>query len=106
MELLALIGGYVVVALIGIIGLLILYMIVRGRINLEKLLAEENGDASFSRFQFFIFTFVIAMCVLVLTLESGHFPEISGEILGLLGISGGSYVVAKGIELNAPDKPQ
>jgi uncharacterized membrane protein len=50
-----------------------------------------------SRFQFLIFTFVVAMCLLVLTLESGEFPKLDPNILGLLGISGGSYLVSKGI---------
>ena len=71
-------------------------------INLERLISDENGDASLSRFQFLIFTFVISMS-LVLIIVSGEegpaFPNpIPPEILGLLGISGFSYVLAKGIQ--------
>jgi hypothetical protein len=71
-------------------------------INLERLISDEKGDASLSRFQFLIFTFVIAMS-LVLIIVSGKngpaFPSpIPDQILGLLGISGISYVLAKGIQ--------
>ena len=44
------------------------------------------------------FTFVIAGLTLVLTLESGEFPDLGPDVLALLGISGGSYVVSKGIQ--------
>jgi hypothetical protein len=71
-------------------------------INLENLISDEKGDASLSRFQFLIFTFVIAMSLfyLIITFEPrpAKFPEISTGILGLLGISGGSYILAKGIQ--------
>ncbi len=71
-------------------------------INLENLLSDEQGDASLSRFQFLIFTFVIAMSLfyLIVSFEPppAKFPEISTGILGLLGISGSSYVIAKGIQ--------
>lgn len=98
MEQLALVAGWVVVLFVGFLGIDILWALARGRIDLTFLLAEADGKASFSRFQFLIFTFVIAMCLLVLTLESGQFPEVSLDVLGLLGISGGSYVVSKGIQ--------
>ena len=39
------------------------------------------------------------------TLESGEFPTLSPEVLGLLGISGGSYVISKGIQ-SAKDKAE
>ena len=48
-----------------------------------------------SRFQFLVFTFVIAMGLLVGVLKTGTFPERGADILGLIGISAGSYVGAK-----------
>ncbi len=106
-QTLALIGGYVIVGLIGLLGLTIVLMIWTGRINLAKLIAEENGDASLSRFQLLIFTFVVATSLLLLVLDNmakasgvAGFPSISPEVLGLIGISSGSYVLAKGIQKN------
>ena len=101
MPTLALIAGYVVVILVGILGLLVVWNILRGRIDLHLLVSEKDGPASLSRFQFLIFTFVVAMCILVLTLESGEFPKLDASVLGLLGISGGSYVISKSIQQSA-----
>lgn len=105
-QTLALIGGYVIVGLIGLLGLTIVLMIWIGRINLAKLIAEENGDASLSRFQLLIFTFVVATSLLLLVLDNmakvsgSGFPAIGSDVLGLIGISSGSYVLAKGIQKN------
>jgi energy-converting hydrogenase Eha subunit A len=101
MPLLALIAGYLVVILIGALGAIVIAYIVAGRIDLSSLLSEEDGKASFSRFQFLVFTFVIAMCVLVLTLEGGKFPDLGADVLGLIGISGSGYVISKGIQKSA-----
>jgi len=98
MPQLALIAGYVVVVFIGLLAIAIIWLIAKGKIDLRLLVSEKDGPASLSRFQFLMFTFVIGMCLLVLTLESGEFPKVTPEILGLLGISGGSYVVSKGIQ--------
>ncbi len=103
MPVLALVAGYVAVIFVGLIGLLIVYYMMRGRIDLQYVVSEEDGSASLSRFQFLIFTFVVAMCVLVLTLEGGEFPQLNEDILALLGISGGSYLVSKGIQFSASD---
>jgi hypothetical protein len=87
-------------------------------IDLSKLIAEANGDASTSRFQFLIFTFVVAgsyflMVVWSLTAANNaalipminngtlHLPDIPAGVLGLIGISGGSYLVSKGIQKSA-----
>lgn len=70
-------------------------------INLEYLISDEKGDASLSRFQFLIFTFVIAMSLFYIIVRANPpaFPNsIPWEILGLIGISGGSYVLAKSID--------
>lgn len=60
--------------------------------------AGAQGKASLSRFQLLLFTFVIAGLYLVLSIEAGYFIEIPNGVLGLLGISGGSYVISKGIK--------
>ena len=101
MPQLALVLGYVLVAILGIIGGLVAWKMLNGTIDLTHLISEANGRASFSRFQFLIFTFVVAGCVLILTLDSGEFPALGSDVLALLGISGGSYVVSKGIQLNS-----
>ncbi|MBA7694191.1 hypothetical protein ES703_102798 [subsurface metagenome] len=67
----------------GCLALIILYFIITGKINLEKLICEPNGDASMSRLQFLIFTFVIAISLYLIII--GKDPL---EILILLGISG------------------
>ncbi|MBV9931757.1 MAG: hypothetical protein JO013_12540 [Alphaproteobacteria bacterium] len=59
---------------------------------------EVTPKASLSRFQFLIFTFVIAGVYLVLCLESGRFVEIPQNVILLLGVSGTSYAASKGIQ--------
>ena len=55
------------------------------------------SKASLSRFQFLIFTFVVAGLFLLLSIEAGGFVEVPPSVLGLIGISGGSFVISKGI---------
>lgn len=101
MEALTLAMGWIVALFVAIAGVIILFQMATGRINLQKLISEENGDASMSRFQLLIFTFVIAMSLFLVIVSNSPiaFPaKIPGEILALLGISGGSYLVAKGIQ--------
>jgi uncharacterized membrane protein len=98
MPLLALTAGYIIVFFVGLLGLVVIWNIFTGKIDLRLLVSEKDGPASLSRFQFLIFTFVVGMCLLVLTLESGEFPKLDPNILGLMGISGGSYLVSKGIQ--------
>ena len=77
-------------------------------INLEKLISEQDGAASLSRFQFLLFTFVVASAYIVLAFHNvqagNNLPAIPGEVLGLIGISGGSYVVSKGIQKTSEQK--
>ena len=83
----------------------VLWQIANGAIVLTGLISEPSapdddayeGKASLSRFQFLIFTFVIAGLFLMLCIETGAFVEIPGNVLGLMGISGGTYVVSKAI---------
>jgi hypothetical protein len=70
-------------------------------IDLEKLISEENGDASMSRFQLLIFTLVISLSLLLTIVSNKPFAfpkEIPNQILALLGISGGSYVLSKAVQ--------
>ena len=96
---LALVIGWMLTLFIGLIGLVIIWLIIRGKIDLSQLISEPTGQASLSRFQFLIFTFVIALSLFLIIVAKPQpdFPGIPGGILALLGISGGSYVVAKGI---------
>lgn len=102
---LALVTGYVLVALLAIIGAVVVWKMVNGKIDLQYLVAEGNGQASLSRFQFLVFTFVVAGLIVVLTLESGAFPTLGVDVLALLGISSGSYVISKGIQYSGPAGP-
>ena len=80
-------------------AILILWKIYNNTIDLKGLLTEPSSDgqgkASLSRFQFLVFTFVIAGLFLLLSIESGAFVDIPNNVLALLGISGGSYLVSK-----------
>jgi Ca2+/Na+ antiporter len=86
---------------------LVLWKIYTGKISLDGLLAEsapgkdsDNAKASLSRFQFLIFTFVIAGLFLLLSIEAGTFVDIPQNVLILLGISGGTHLVAKSVDNN------
>ena len=101
MDLVKLIAAWIVVVFIGFSSLLILWYMVTEKIDLEKLISEKDGAASLSRFQFLVFTFVIAMSLFLVIVgqDPPKFPAtIAPEILALLGISGGSYVISKGIQ--------
>jgi hypothetical protein len=109
METLAVVVGWIVAVFIGLMGAIILWYIWSDRIDLSKLISEPdgNGDASLSRFQFLIFTFVIAMSLLVIVVcracqTGAAFPNIPSDMFALLGISGGSYVISKGIQRSNP----
>ena len=92
--------GLIISVLIGFLGLVVVYLILKGKIDLSKIISEPNGDASLSRFQFLLFTFVISMSLFLIVISKNppEFPNIPIEILALLGISGGSYIVSKGIQ--------
>lgn len=93
--------GYAITGVLVLIAGVVTWKIFTNRINLDRLIAEADGKASLSRFQFLIFTFVVAGVFLLLSIESGTFVDIPNNVLWLLGISGGSYVVSKGIVANA-----
>lgn len=95
--------GYLVCAFIGLLGAKILVLIWMDRIDLKELLSEANGDASMSRLQLLIFTFVIAISLFMMVEKNGFFPWISDGVLTLLGISGSTYAVGKGISYSRPE---
>ena len=83
---------------VGIFGVVIWKMTVN-RIDLGQLVSEPGADqkASLSRFQLLVFTFVVAGLFLILSIENGQLMDIPNSVLGLLGISGGSFLVSKGL---------
>lgn len=86
------------IVIIVLTALVVLWKIFIGTINISALLEEpQSNKASLSRFQFLLFTFVIAGLFLLLSVESGTFVNIPESVLTLLGISAGSYAVSKGI---------
>ncbi|HTJ96646.1 MAG TPA: hypothetical protein VL381_04195 [Rhodocyclaceae bacterium] len=86
---------------LGAIGKLPKY---RG-ICLQKVISEQDGSASFSRFQFLIFTFIIASSYVVITFKSGELPELTPGVLILMGMSGANYLISKNIEAKHPAPP-
>ena len=102
-EILGLLAGYTIVILIGIIGFVVIKRMWTGEIDLKNIIAEPDGSgASISRFQFLLFSFVISMSLMWVILKTGQFPtEIPAGVFALLGISGGSYVISKGIHESA-----
>lgn len=94
------IAASLLVVLLGLFAAVVLSLMMCGRIDLSELIEESDGGASLSRFQFLIFTFVIAGCYLALVLKSNGttMVEIPGGVLGLIGISGGSYVGSKVVQ--------
>ena len=99
MTTLALWFGIILAVFLGLLELIILWLIWKGTIDLKELISEKGGGASLSRFQFLVFTFVIAMSFfLVVATDPTGLPEVPSGVFALLGISGGSYVVSKGIQ--------
>src|SRR6185369_3029208 len=104
-EVLGLVIGWLLTVIIALLALKILIKVFRDEIDLEFLISDENGDASLSRFQFLVFTFVVAMSLfyLIVIKSPPDYPAIPNQILALLGISGGSYVLSKGIQSGSGD---
>jgi hypothetical protein len=111
-------AGYIICALIAIIGFTVAWKIAVGTIDLSQLLTEKDasghGSASMGRFQLLIFIFVIGVSLFLVVISnikivqgnrSGHelpgLPEVPKGILGLLGISASSYAVGKAIQHGA-----
>lgn len=85
--------------LLGAFGLVILWLMLSGRMDIRLLIAEADGKASLSRFQALIFTFVIAGGFLAVLVETGTFPtNIPIEIVYILAGSLGTFLASKGIQ--------
>ena len=92
-----------------LLEVLIIYLIWTRSIDLKFLLSEKDGSASLSRFQLLVFTFMIASLFLILTFtKTGGigWPSVPNSVLGLLGISGGTYLTSKGIQKTAEHKSE
>ena len=103
METVSLVIAWLLAGFLAALMIIVIVLILIGRINLDKLISEPNGDASLSRFQFLIFTFVIAasFLLIVVGVEPPRFPDrIPSEVFVLLGISAGTYAISKGIQSN------
>ena len=100
METLRLALGWVALAIVALLGIALLIGIALGRLDLKFLIGDKDGDASMGRFQLLIFTFVVALSFiyLVTSPESNGFPDVPTSVLTLLGISGSSFLVSKGID--------
>jgi hypothetical protein len=97
-------AAWVALGFLGLVGVAIIYYVFSGRIDLSGLISEPGGEASMSRFQLLIFTFVIAACLFLIVASASPpvFPaEIPQGILVLLGISSSSYLVSKGIQASS-----
>jgi hypothetical protein len=96
---------YAALIITFLFGFMILAAIVSGKIDISRILEEKGsagGGASMSRFQLLIFTFVVAISLLLIVVNNGDFPEkIPAGVLTLLGISASTYAVSKGIQAGA-----
>jgi hypothetical protein len=99
---LSLLAGYVLLILMAVFGLIILVQMIRGKIDLTGVIGEFGGGASMSRFQLLIFTFVVALSLVMLVATTGRLPDIPTGLMTLLGISGSTYAVSKGIQATMP----
>jgi hypothetical protein len=99
MDKLTIAVGIVGTIIIGLIALVVVWDLWTGKIDLSKLLSGDDS-ASLSRFQFLVFTFIIGLSYLLIVLKSGTLPDVQNA-WALLGISGGGYVLGKGIQLSA-----
>lgn len=100
-------ASWVVLGFLALLGLVLIYYIYTEKINLTRLISEPTGDASMSRFQFLIFTFVIAASLFLIIASAKPTPQFPTEIpqgvLILLGISSSSYLVSKGIQFSSDE---
>ncbi len=109
---LELVIGYLVCGVVGLFAVAVFWMILQGKINLDLLISEKTGEASMSRFQLLIFTFVIVLSFFLIVVSSAGLhggtagqaakpmlPDVPGGVLALLGISASSYTVSKAIQM-------
>ncbi|WP_299410546.1 hypothetical protein [uncultured Roseobacter sp.] len=105
----AVVGFVAFSAVIVAFAAAVLWQIIDGKVDLFGIISEPDTvatvnnrpKASLSRFQFLVFTFVIAGLFLMLSIEAGGFVNIPDNVLILLGLSGGSFVVSKSVSQQA-----
>jgi hypothetical protein len=111
---LELLAGYVICLLVAVMGLVVVWKLATGQINLSSLLNEKDGSgagASMARFQLLVFIFVIALSFFLVVISNIKIvqyragehgvpllPEVPRGVLLLLGISTSGYAVGKAIQ--------
>jgi hypothetical protein len=98
-------AGYTALLLVFLYGVIVLYEMINGSVDVAQLIGESGGGASMSRFQLLIFTFVIALGIIFLLGKDGKFPDLNANLLALVGISASTYAVSKGIQASSPGMP-
>jgi hypothetical protein len=114
---LELLAGYVICLLVAVIGLVVVWKLATGQIDLSTLLHEKDGSkagASMARFQLLVFIFVIALSFFLVVISNIKIvqyragergvpvlPEVPRGVLLLLGISTSGYAVGKAIQHGA-----
>ena len=98
-------AGYTALLLVFLYGVIVLYEMITGDVDVAQLIGESGGGASVSRFQLLIFTFVVALGIIFLLAKDGKFPDINANVLALVGISASTYAVSKGIQASSPEMP-
>jgi hypothetical protein len=92
----------------GFLGLfaVVIVKIASDRIDLGSIITEKDGSnkSSISRFQLLVFTLTIAGLYVILSIENGQLIDVPNGALALLGISGGSFLISKGMS-GKPDDP-
>jgi uncharacterized BrkB/YihY/UPF0761 family membrane protein len=91
---------WVIVIFIALVAAIIAYKMLVGQIDLTHLIDEPDNKASLSRFQFLLFTFAVVGVFVYICFKTGDWSkaDIPTGVLALIGISGGSYVISKGIQ--------
>lgn len=92
--------SWIVVAFVAAFEALTLYAVFQLLKDglLAGLLIESDGSkASLARLQVLVFTFIVAALFVIFSLDIGNFVELPQSVLGLLGISGGTFLISKGI---------
>jgi hypothetical protein len=97
-ERLMLVAKYFALFIVFLFATIVLAEMATGRIDLSQLLGEHGSGASMSRFQLLIFTLVIGLSFVIVVSSQNAIPDVSTSVLLLLGISGSTYAVGKGIQ--------
>ncbi|WP_419910656.1 hypothetical protein [Hoeflea sp.] len=109
----AIIGFIAFGTIIVLFAAAVLYQIGTGGIPLVGIISEpEDGPhmkgkpkASLSRFQFLVFTFVVAGLFLMLSIEAGQMVDVPTNVLVLIGLSGTGFLAGKAVSNATPERP-